>query len=68
MNITLNGVDQTVADGTSVSDLVAKMTGEADPKGIAVALDRCVVPRSEWGTTTVCSGSVLEIVTAAAGG
>jgi sulfur carrier protein len=68
MHISLNGTERTVADGTFIGDLIVELTGESDPKGIAVALDRGVVPRSEWGTTVVCSGSVLEIVTATAGG
>ena len=68
MNVTINGDPHTIDGRTTIADLVVKVTGEADPKGIAVALDRCVVPHSEWGSTSVRSGSVLEIVTAAAGG
>ena len=68
MNITINGDLHHIGDGTTIADLVTVVTGEVDPKGIAVAVDRCVVPRSEWATTDVRSGSVLEVVTAAAGG
>jgi sulfur carrier protein len=68
MHITINGDRHHVGDGATIADLVARVTGEVDPKGIAVAVDRCVVPRSEWSATSVRSGSVLEIVTAAAGG
>ena len=68
MRITLNGQEQLVADSASIAELVVHLTGEQEPKGIAVALNRCVVPRSEWESTAVSSGSVLEIVTAAAGG
>jgi len=68
MHITINGDPHQVDELTTIADLVTVVTGEVDPKGIAVAVDRCVVPRSEWGSTAVRSGSVLEIVTAAAGG
>jgi len=68
MNITINGEPHQVETMTTIADLVSRVTGEVDPKGIAVAVDRDVVPRSEWASTTVRSGSVLEIVTAAAGG
>ena len=44
------------------------LTDEDDPKGVAVAVDRCVVPRSEWATTPARAGSLVEVVTAAAGG
>ena len=37
--------------GSTIADVVAALTGEAEPKGVAVAVDRCVVPRSEWAST-----------------
>jgi sulfur carrier protein len=36
-------------------------------RGIAVALDQTVLPRSNW-TTTLCDGAQLEVVTAVQGG
>lgn len=39
-----------------------------EPRGVAVALDGDVVPRSRWATTQVSDGMSVEIVTAAAGG
>jgi sulfur carrier protein len=38
------------------------------PRGIAVARNGEVVPRSAWDTTSVHPGDRIEIVTAAAGG
>ena len=38
------------------------------PKGIAVARNGEVVPKSAWGDTVVSGGDRIEIVTAAAGG
>ena len=51
-----------------ISDVVARLLEGAEPKGIAVAVDLDVIPRSEWPTTPVRPGAPIEIVTAAAGG
>jgi sulfur carrier protein len=66
--LNLNGEAVRVADGTTIADVVAGLTDEADPKGVAVAVDRCVIPRSEWATTPARAGSLVEVVSAAAGG
>jgi sulfur carrier protein len=66
--LTVNGAALTVPDGASIADVVAQLTAGPAPKGIAVAVDRCVIPRSEWATTRARAGAPIEIVTAAAGG
>ena len=66
--LSINGEPVRVADGSTIADLVAGLTEEDDPKGVAVAVDRCVVPRSEWATTPARAGSLVEVVSAAAGG
>jgi sulfur carrier protein len=50
----------------TVSGLVAVWC--PSPRGIAVARNGEVVPRSAWSTTAVAAGDSIEIVTAAAGG
>jgi sulfur carrier protein len=37
-------------------------------RGIAVAVNGEVVPRSAWATTTVAAGDQVEVLTAAQGG
>jgi sulfur carrier protein len=64
----VNGERTEVHAGTTIADLVQLLTAEADPRGVAVAVDRCVIPRSEWVTTVARAGSLVEVVTAAAGG
>jgi sulfur carrier protein len=64
----LNGEPVEVRAGATIADLVAEVIDDADAKGVAVAVDRCVVPRSEWASTPARAGSLVEIVTAAAGG
>jgi sulfur carrier protein len=66
--LNVNGEPVHVAVGSTIADLVAWLTEEDDPKGVAVAVDRCVVPRSEWSTTPARAGSLVEVVSAAAGG
>ncbi len=68
MMLRLNGEPMEVGVGATIADIVAALTDEDDPKGVAVAVDRCVVPRSEWATTPAQAGSLVEVVTAAAGG
>jgi sulfur carrier protein len=64
----LNGEPTEVRPGATIADLVGALTAQDDPRGVAVAVDRCVIPRSEWATTPARAGSLVEIVTAAAGG
>jgi len=54
--------------GATIADLVQAITELDEPKGVAVAVDRAVVPRSEWATTPARAGSLVEVVSAAAGG
>jgi sulfur carrier protein len=68
LTLRVNGDALEVAAGSTIADLVAALTEEDEPKGVAVAVDRCVVPRSEWASTPARSGSLVEVVTAAAGG
>jgi sulfur carrier protein len=66
--LTVNGDPFELAAGSTIADVVAALTEGAEPKGVAVAVDRCVVPRSEWASTPARPGSLVEVVTAAAGG
>jgi sulfur carrier protein len=63
---TVNGEPTAAIDGATVADLVAVVC--RSPRGVAVAVDGAVVPRSTWETTTIAPGATVEIVTAAAGG
>jgi sulfur carrier protein len=49
-----------------VADLVDRWC--PSPRGIAVARNGAVVPKSSWETTPLVPGDRIEIVTAAAGG
>jgi sulfur carrier protein len=64
----VNGDALALPPGSTVADVVALLAEGPEAKGIAVAVDRCVIPRSQWSSTPTRTGSRIEIVTAAAGG
>ena len=66
VSITVNGEAEHRDAGTTVADLVAGH--RPSPRGIAVARNEEVVPRSQWATTVVTDGDRFEILTAAQGG
>ena len=70
----VNGEPYPLAAPTTVAALVAALlpglaadTGDA-PRGVAVAIDDAVLPRSTWGSTTLRDGDRVEVVTAVQGG
>ncbi len=63
---TVNGTAHDRAGGTTVAQLVSEWC--PSPRGVAVAIDGAVVPRSTWESTVIAPGAAVEIVTAAAGG
>jgi len=65
MNVHVNDAPLQVDEATSVAALLASL-GYPD-RGIAVALDDAVLPRSMWATM-LCDGARLEVVTAVQGG
>jgi sulfur carrier protein len=68
VNVSVNGVVHAVAEATTVADLVAALTGDRAPRGVAVARAGAVVPRSAWPATVVADGDRIEILTATQGG
>jgi sulfur carrier protein len=68
LSLLVNGEPFETEEGTTIADLVAGLLAGDDPKGVAVAVDRSVLPRSEWASTPARAGSLVEVVSAAAGG
>jgi sulfur carrier protein len=66
ITLTVNGDPLVLDAGATVTDLVARVA--ASPKGIAVAINADVVPRSEWPATEIGEGDRVELLTAAQGG
>jgi sulfur carrier protein len=65
--IRINGRDEPLSVLT-IARLVAEKTEQANPKGIAVALNGKVVPRQAWSDTTLQAGDQIEIVRVLQGG
>ncbi|BBY80570.1 sulfur carrier protein ThiS [Mycolicibacterium pulveris] len=65
MKVTVNDEAVEVDPETTIAALLARLG--FPEKGIAVALDWSVLPRSAWDTT-LTDGARLEVVTAVQGG
>jgi sulfur carrier protein len=66
-HIRVNG--ETVAHrAATVTDLLREMGIEVDRGGVAVALNRRIVPRSRWPEQEIAPDDQLEIVRAVKGG
>ena len=65
MKVIVNDEEVQIDDQTTVEGLLAQLG--ISGKGIAVALDWTVIPRSRWDTT-ISDGARIEVVTAVQGG
>lgn len=67
--IRVNGDERELPDGGTVAALLAELEAvPADGRGVAVAVDGEVVPRSTWGDTRLSDGARIEVLTAVQGG
>lgn len=66
--ITVNGERRDLPDGTTVSDVVAQLVNGQHGRGVAVALNGEVLPRTSWADTVVTNGDSIEVLTATQGG
>jgi sulfur carrier protein len=70
VDVTVNGELRSVAPGASVAHVIAELTGADGPpaRGLAVAVNGAVVPRSSWEVTALGDGDAVEVLTAVQGG
>ncbi|GIE33447.1 thiamine biosynthesis protein ThiS [Actinoplanes italicus] len=66
MKLTINGQAQSRTGTCSVATLVAEII--AAQRGVAVAVNGTVVPRSTWSEVDLADGDRVEVLTAAQGG
>lgn len=66
MTIVVNGDQKAIPPEATVAALVAELTRAE--RGVAVALNGEVVPRSAWAATELTDGDRIEVLTAAQGG
>lgn len=66
MKVTVNGEPRDIGNAAKLADVVAHMTTAA--RGIAVAVNGTVVPRSKWPATILADDDRIEVLTAVQGG
>jgi sulfur carrier protein len=66
--ILLNGESSDLQAGETVAEALARLDLSIDARGVAVAVDGQVVPRSIWETFTLSVDARVEVLTAMQGG
>ena len=66
MKVVVNGNPQALPDGATVADVVRFVSPLA--RGVAVAVNGEVVPRTGWPGAALRDGDQVEVLTAAQGG
>ena len=68
MKIRINGEDRNVSAELTLYELLLEMEIEPTHPGIAVAVNREVVPKGDWRTKSIGENSEVEIIRAVQGG
>lgn len=68
MQVLVNGDERTLPEGATVESLVALLGAPESGRGVAVAVEGVVVPRSEWAEVELSPRSRVEVLTAVQGG
>ena len=66
MQVVVNDEPRMLAAGATVADLVAALG--LGPRRVAVEVNRAVVPRTDYATTTLRDGDAIEIIHFVGGG
>jgi sulfur carrier protein len=67
LTLCVNGAQERL-DAATLGALLAARELAPETRGVAVALNGRVVPRSDWATTPLRNGDTVEIVRAMQGG
>lgn len=68
MKISVNGEDKEVRLNINIQDLLIALELNPTQAGIAVAVDREVIPKTQWQKTELHENSEVEIIRAVQGG
>lgn len=68
MRVLLNGETAELAEGATVRAAVDRLDLPASGRGVAVAVDAEVVPRTQWDSHELTEGARVEILRAIQGG
>jgi sulfur carrier protein len=66
--ITVNGTEARLSAGARIADVLDELGVEPGRRGVAIAIDGEVVPRTEWDTTSLAEDARVEVVQAIQGG
>jgi sulfur carrier protein len=68
MRLTVNGQEKVLPEGATVQSLLFELGAPDSGRGVAVAVDGEVVPRSRWPESPLRTGARVEVLTAVQGG
>jgi sulfur carrier protein len=68
MSVTINGDRRELPAGATVASVIEALPGVPDGRGVAVAVEGEVVPRTQWPSTELQDGARVEVVVAVQGG
>lgn len=68
MQIRLNGEEKQVEAKLNICELLIELELDPEQSGIAVAINREVIPKTLWKETKLCENSEVEIIRAVQGG
>ena len=68
MKVLVNGAETELAEGATVQAAVEALELPAAGRGVAVAVDAEVVPRTEWHARELTDGARVEVLRAIQGG
>ena len=68
MKVVLNGNEAVLADGSTVRHAIDALDLPAQGRGVAVAVNAEVVPRTQWETHELTDGARVEVLRAIQGG
>jgi len=68
MDLIINGEKKDSGDVRTLEALMKRLGYTAESKGLAVALNDTVIPKSRWKATSLNNGDTIEIIHAVQGG
>lgn len=68
MIVHVNGEPTELAEGATVADVLERLDVDRPRRGLAVAVEAEVVPRSEWDARPLGAGERVEVLNAIQGG
>jgi sulfur carrier protein len=68
MHVTVNGKRHQLPEGATLTSVVELLPSVRSARGIAIALDGEVVPRTAWADTHLTDGTRVEVLVAVQGG